>query len=305
MTRFLIRRVIRAIVVLWGVSTVVFIVLHLSGDPVALMVAPDTPPAEIELLRHELGLDEPLISQYLHLLQGIAAGDFGRSLRYGEPAMSVVLDRVGTSLQLAIPAIFLAVLVAVPIGILSAVKRGSVYDSVAMVVALLGQSTPTFFVGIVLILIFSVQLRWLPTGGYGDWRQLILPCVTIAMWSMASIARLTRSAMLEVLSKEYIRTARAKGLGDLPVVIRHALKNAAIPIVTIVGLQAGYLLAGSVVVETLFAWPGVGWLVIQAINARDYLVVQAAIFLIAASFVVINTVVDVLYGVLDPRIRYG
>jgi peptide/nickel transport system permease protein len=270
-----------------------------------LMVAPDTPPAEIEILRRELGLDEPLHTQYLQLLRGIAAGDFGRSLRYGEPAMSVVLERVGTSLQLAIPAIILAVLVAVPVGILSAVKRGSIYDAVAMILALLGQSTPSFFVGIILILVFAVQLRWLPTGGYGDWRQLVLPCVTMAAWSMASIARLTRSAMLEVVGRDYIRTARAKGLRERQVVLGHELKNAAIPIVTIVGLQAGHLLAGSVVVETLFAWPGVGWLVIHAINARDYLVVQAAVFLIAATFVVINTLVDLLYGLLDPRIRYG
>jgi peptide/nickel transport system permease protein len=305
MQQFLIGRLIRAVFVLWGVSTVVFLVMRLSGDPIALMVSPDTPPAEIALLRHELGFDQPLVVQYLVFLRDAAHGNFGQSLRFAEPARTLVLERVEPTLELALLSIVLTIVVAIPVGVLSALKRNSLYDAVAMAAALLGQSMPTFFLGIVLILVFSVQLQLLPAGGRGEWFQLLMPAVTLGAWNMASIARLTRSAMLEVMGKDYIRTARAKGLGELAVLIGHAVKNFAIPIVTVLGLQFGALLGGAVVVETVFAWPGMGRLVIQAINVRDYPVVQAAVFLMAVGFVMINTVVDLLYGALDPRIRYA
>ncbi len=305
MHQFLIGRLIRAVFVLWGVSTVVFLVMRLSGDPIALMVSPDTPPAEIARLRHELGFDQPLVVQYLVFLRDAAHGNFGQSLRFAEPARTLVLERVEPTLELALLSIVLAIVVAIPVGVLSALKRNSLYDAVAMAAALLGQSMPTFFLGIVLILVFSVQLQLLPAGGRGEWFQLLMPAATLGAWNMASIARLTRSAMLEVIGKDYIRTARAKGLGELAVLIGHAFKNFAIPIVTVLGLQFGALLGGAVVVETVFAWPGMGRLVIQAINVRDYPVVQAAVFLMAVGFVMINTAVDLLYGALDPRIRYA
>jgi peptide/nickel transport system permease protein len=304
MQRFMIGRLLRAIFVLWGVSTVVFMVLRLSGDPVALMVAPDTPPAEIQRVRHELGLDRPLVVQYVVFLGDVLRGNFGRSLRFDEPAAGLVLERVRPTLELAMLSVLLTVVVGIPVGVLSALKRNSIYDAIAMSSALVGQSAPTFFVGIVLILIFSARLQVLPVGGRGEWYQLIMPVVTLGAFNVASIARLTRSAMLEVMGRDYIRTARAKGLGEGQVIMRHAARNFAIPIITVLGIEFGALLGGAVVVETVFAWPGMGRLVIQAINTRDYPVVQAAVFLLASGFVVTNTIVDILYGIVDPRIRY-
>jgi peptide/nickel transport system permease protein len=304
MQRFLIGRLLRAVFVLWGVSTVVFIVLRLSGDPVALMVAPDTPPAEIQRVREELGLDQPLAVQYAVFLGDVLRGNFGMSLRFGEPASALVLERVRATLELAICAVLLSIVVGIPVGALSALKRNSAYDAVVMSSALVGQSAPTFFVGIILILVFSVWLQMLPVGGRGEWTQLIMPVLTLGAFNVASIARLTRSAMLEVMGRDYIRTARAKGLDEAQVVIRHVAKNSAIPIITVLGLELAALLGGAVVTETVFAWPGMGRLVIQAINTRDYPVVQAAVFLLASGFVITNTIVDILYGVIDPRIRY-
>ncbi|HEV8306057.1 MAG TPA: ABC transporter permease [Methylomirabilota bacterium] len=296
MRRFLIYRLVRAVVVLWGVTTVVFVVAGLSGDPVTLLVPLDTPVAEIERLRHELGLDAPISTQYLRFLSEVSRGDFGRSIRYGEPVMGLVLERLGPTLELATASLLLAISVAIPVGVFSVLKPNSLYDRAAMAVTLLGQSTPTFLAGILLILVFSVQLRLLPSGGRGRWLDLVLPAATLGAWAMASIARLTRTAMLEVIHKDYIRTARAKGLGESAILVRHALKNAAIPLVTIVGLQLGALLAGAVVVETVFSWPGMGRLMIQAIGARDYPVVQAGVFLVAAGFVVVNFLVDLSYA---------
>jgi peptide/nickel transport system permease protein len=305
MQRFVIGRILRAIFVLWGVSTVVFIVLRLSGDPVALRVAPDTPPAEIERVRRELGMDRPLIVQYAVFLAEVPKGNFGRSLRFDEPATTLVLERLRPTLELALGAILLSVVVGIPVGALSALKRNSVYDAITMASALVGQSVPTFFVGIVLILVCSVWLRLLPVGGRGDWTQLIMPVLTLGAFNVASIARLTRSAMLEVMGRDFVRTARAKGLNEAQVMMYHVAKNSAIPIITVLGLELGALLGGAVVTETVFAWPGMGRLVIQAINTRDYPVVQAAVFMLASGFVLANTIVDILYGIVDPRIRYG
>jgi peptide/nickel transport system permease protein len=304
MKRFMISRLIRAVFVLWGVSTVVFVVLRLSGDPVALMVAPDTPPAEVARVRSELGLDRPLVVQYAVFLGDVLRGNFGRSLRFSEPAVGLVLERLRPTLELAFFSVLLSVVVGIPVGALSALRRNTVYDAMAMAGALVGQSAPTFFVGIILILFFSVQLQILPVGGRGEWYQLIMPVLTLGAFNTASIARLTRSAMLDVMSKDYIRTARSKGLNEGQVLIRHAAKNFAIPIITVLGIEMGALLGGAVVVETVFAWPGMGRLVIQAINTRDYPVVQAAVFLLASGFVLTNTIVDILYGIIDPRIRY-
>ena len=296
-------RLVRALIALWLVSTVVFVVMRLSGDPVPLLLPPDAPRSEIFRVRAELGLDRPLPVQYALFLGNILRGDFGRSIHFRVPAIQVVLDRLPATLELGLTAFLVAVVVAVPIGLLSAVKRNSLLDHSAMGVALVGQSAPTFFIGILFILLLSLKAGWFPTSGRGDWRHLVLPALTLALFAMASVARLTRSAMLEVLGADYIRTARAKGLSELLVVAKHTFKNAAIPVVTITGLQFGTLLGGAVVTETVFAWPGIGRLAIQSIYNRDYPVVQATVFLSALMFIVLNLAIDVLYGLLDPRIR--
>jgi peptide/nickel transport system permease protein len=303
MVRFLIRRLLRTIIVVWGVVTVVFVVTRLSGDPIALMVAQETPPAEVEALRDRMGLNDPLPIQYAIFLRDAARGDFGNSIRQRQDALDLVVDRIPTTLRIALAAFALAAVVALPIGVLSAVRPNSLIDNVAMVLALVGQAVPTFFLGIILILVFAVRFRWFPTSGLESSSGLVLPAVTLGAFAMASITRLTRAAMLEVLSQDYVRTARAKGLREATVVNRHALRNALVPVVTIMGLQFGGLLGGSVVTETVFALPGMGRLIIQAIGNRDYPVVQAGVFLIAVGFVAVNLVVDVLYAVLDPRIR--
>jgi len=300
---FLGYRVFRALIALWLVSTVVFVVMRLSGDPVPLLLPPDAPRSEIFRVRAELGLDRSLPTQYGVFLANIARGDFGRSIHFREPAFRVVLGYLPATFELGLTAFALAVVVAAPIGLLSAMRRNSFLDHATMGLALVGQSAPTFFLGILFILLISLKAGLLPTSGRGDWTHLVLPALTLGAFSMASIARLTRSAILEVLRADYIRTARAKGLSELVVVAKHTLKNAAIPIVTITGLQFGTLLGGAVVTETVFSWPGIGRLAIQSIYNRDYPVVQCTVFLSAAMFVVINFCVDLLYGLLDPRIR--
>jgi ABC-type dipeptide/oligopeptide/nickel transport system permease component len=300
---FLAARVLRALVALWLVSTVVFVVMRLSGDPVPLLLPPDAPRSEIFRVRAELGLDRPLPVQYLVFLGNAVRGDFGRSIHFREPAVRVVAGYLPATFELGLTAFVLAAMVALPVGVVSAVRRNSLVDQVSMTGALIGQAAPTFFIGILLILVVSLKLGLLPTSGRGDWRNLVLPALTLGAFAMASIARLTRSAMLEVLRADFIRTARAKGLAEALVVVKHAFKNAAVPIVTITGLQFGALLGGAVVTETVFAWPGIGRLAIQSIYNRDYPVVQCAVFVSAVLFIVINLCIDVIYGLLDPRIR--
>ncbi|OGK82776.1 MAG: hypothetical protein A2X52_06415 [Candidatus Rokubacteria bacterium GWC2_70_16] len=296
-------RLLRALITLWVVSTVVFVVMRLSGDPVPLLLPPDAPRSEIFRVRAELGLDRPLPVQYAVFLGNVLRGDFGRSIHFREPASRVVMGYLPATLELGLTAFLFAVVVAVPVGLLSAVRRNTFLDHAAMGVALVGQSAPTFFIGILFILLLSLKGGWFPTSGRGTWAHLVLPALTLALFAMASVARLTRSAMLEVLRADYIRTARAKGLAEVLVVAKHTLKNAAIPIVTITGLQFGTLLGGAVVTETVFAWPGIGRLAIQSIYNRDYPVVQCAVFLSAVIFIVLNFLIDVIYGLLDPRIR--
>src|SRR5713101_4895177 len=297
---FLGSRLLRAAVALWLVSTVVFVVMRLSGDPVPLLLPPDAPRSELERVRRDLGLDRPLPVQYAVFLRNTVRLDFGRSLHFREPAIDVVRGYIGATLELGLTAFMLAAIVAVPIGLLSAMKRNSVVDHVAMGLALIGQSAPTFFLGILLL---ALKADLFPTSGRGGWQNLVLPALTLGAFTMASIARLTRSAVLEVLRADYIRTARAKGLGEAVVIAKHTLKNAAIPIVTITALQFGTLLGGAVVTETVFAWPGIGRLAVQSIYNRDYPVVQCTVFIAAVMFIAINFAVDLLYGVLDPRAR--
>jgi len=304
MSTFLVRRLLQSLVVLLGVSFVVFAILYLTGDPALVLLAPDASAEDVRRFREVMGFNDPFFVQYGRFLKGALQGDFGQSLRHGEPAFGLVLERMPATFQLAGAALLLALCLAIPAGIVSAVRRNTALDYVSTVVALFGQSLPSFWLGIMLILLFSVQFHLLPSSGRGTPGHLVLPAVTLGLFTTARITRLTRSGMLEVLSQDYIRTARAKGVSDRPVVWKHALKNAAIPIVTIVGIELGTLLGGSVIIESIFAWPGVGRLSVQAIANRDYPVVQAAVFLLATTFVIVNLVVDLLYTYLDPRIRF-
>ena len=300
---FLAYRLVRTLIALWLVSTVVFVVMRLSGDPVPLLLPPDAPTAEIFRVRHDLGLDRPLFVQYAVFLRNVVHGDFGRSIHFRQPAMAVALAYLPATFELGAAAFLIAVVFALPIGIFSAVRRNSPLDHGAMGFALIGQSAPTFFIGVLLILVCSLRLNLFPTSGRGGLAHLVLPAVTLGAYTMASIARITRSAMLEVLRTEFVRTARAKGLAEAAVVLKHTLKNASLPIVTITGLQLGTLLGGAIVTETVFAWPGMGRLAVESIYNRDYPVVQSAVFIAAVLFVAINFSLDILYGVLDPRIR--
>jgi len=304
MRTFLLRRLLQSLVVLFGVSFVVFAILYLTGDPALVLLPPDASAADVVRFREVMGFNDPFLVQYGRFLKGALHGDFGQSIRHGEPAFGLVLERMPATFELAGAALLLALCLAIPAGIVSAVRRNTPLDYVATVVALFGQSLPTFWLGIMLILVFSVQFHLLPSSGRGTLEHLILPAVTLGLFTTARITRLTRSGMLEVLNQDYIRTARAKGVNDPPVVWKHALKNAAIPIVTIVGIELGTLLGGSVITETIFAWPGVGRLAMTAILQRDYPVVQGCVLLVAVAFVLVNLFVDVLYGWLDPRIRY-
>jgi ABC-type dipeptide/oligopeptide/nickel transport system permease component len=300
---YLVRRFLQSLLVLLGVSFVVFGILYLTGDPALVLMPPDATIEDIAKFREQMGFNDPFLVQYGRFLSGALRGDFGQSVRHGEPAFALVMERMPATFELSGAALLVALSLAIPAGIVSAVRRNSLVDYVSTVVALLGQSMPTFWLGIMLILLFSVQLNVLPSSGRGGWQHMLLPAVTLGLFTTARITRLTRSGMLEVLNQDYIRTARAKGVANPPVVWKHALKNAAIPIVTIVGLELGTLLGGSVITETIFAWPGVGRLSVQAIYNRDYPVVQAAVFMLSATFVLVNLVVDMLYTYLDPRIR--
>jgi ABC-type dipeptide/oligopeptide/nickel transport system permease component len=303
MRTYLVRRLWQSLLVLLGISFVVFGILHLTGDPALVLLPPDATAEDVERFRSQMGFNDPFLVQYWRFLRGALRGDFGESLRHGEPAFWLVVERMPATFELAGAALALALALAIPAGIVSAVRRNTLLDYFSTVVALLGQSMPTFWLGIMLILVFSVHLGFLPSSGRGTLEHLILPAVTLGLFTTARITRLTRSGMLEVLNQDYIRTARAKGVANPPVVWKHALKNAAIPIVTIVGIELGTLLGGSVITETIFAWPGVGRLSVQAIYNRDYPVVQAAVFTLASTFVLVNLVVDVIYTYLDPRIR--
>lgn len=304
MLRFIFRRLLLLIPVLIGVSIVAFLILQLApGDPAQMMGGIDATEADLIMLRQKFGLDKPLPVQYFMFLKGMFTGEL-LSLRYESPVMEVIWPRLKNTLALASVSIVIAVLIGVTAGVLSAVKRKTWMDYAATVFALLGISMPVFWWGLLLMLLFSVKLMWLPSGGMGTALHFILPSIVLGTASAGIIARMTRSSMLDVLRQDYITTATAKGLSRRLVVGRHALRNAMIPTVTVVGLQFGQLLAGAVLTETVFSWPGVGRLLVTSILARDYPVVQTALVLIAAFFVLVNLAVDVLYAVLDPRVRY-
>lgn len=323
MFNYITRRVLLAFLVVIGVTLLTFVSIYMAGDPAVLYVSERAGPEEVEEARRRLGLDRPLPEQYLSFLGGLVRGDLGNSLANRVPALGLVLERLPATLELTFGALIVSNLIAIPIGLISAIKRGTRTDGTIMVVAMLGQSMPGFWLGIMLILFFSVTLRWFPVSGHvpvllpilqGEFEtaatnfpralhHMVLPVITLSVFTIARNARLVRSALLEVLGQEYVTTARAKGLSERRVIITHALRNALIPIVTIVALEFGFLLSGVIVTESVFAWPGVGRLVYTAIGQRDIPVVQAAVVFFALVFVTLNLVVDILYAYLDPRIR--
>ncbi len=305
MRTYVLRRLAQSALTLLGVSVLVFVILRvLPGDPARMLLPDGAPESAVAELNRQLGLREPLVVQYGLFLSSVARGDFGQSFQYRAPALRVVLERLPATVQLTLAAMLITVAAGVSLGIFTAVRRGTRYDVAGTIVAVLGQSLPNFWLGIMLILLFGVALRWLPTSGFAGWTSLVLPAVTLAAFPTALVARLTRSSMLEILNRDYIRTGRAKGLAERSVVFRHALRNAAIPVLTVIGLQIGALLGGAVITESIFAWPGMGKLIVDAIFFRDFPVVQTVLILSATVFVVINLVVDLLYTVIDPRIRY-
>jgi ABC-type dipeptide/oligopeptide/nickel transport system permease component len=305
MLQFILKRLWHMVFVVIGISVISFFFIHLSGDPVMLMLPGDATDQEIEELRVQLGFNDPLHIQYLRFAAKAIQGDFGDSLYYNVPVFELITERLPASLELAFAAMLFALGFAVPIGILSAVKRGSFLDMSSMLGALMGLSMPHFWLGIMLMLLFSVHLGWLPTSGRGTMAHLIMPAMSLGLSLMAMFARLTRSVMLEVLSLDYIRTARAKGLKERVVISKHALKNALIPLVTVAGMQFGFLIGGTVIIETVFAWPGLGRLVVQAIFSRDYPLVQGIVLIFSIIFVGMNLLVDILYVYLDPQISYS
>ncbi len=304
MLRYTLKRLWYTVYVVIGISLISFFFIHLSGDPVMLMLPGDASDQEIEELREHLGFNDPLSEQYMRFFYNAVRGDLGDSLYFHVPVMELVLERLPASLELAIAAMFIALIVAVPLGIISAVRRGTLLDMGSMFGALFGLSMPHFWLGIMLMLFFSVYLGWLPTSGRGTLAHLCMPALSLGLPLMAMFARLTRSVMLEVLNLDYIRTARAKGLKERIVISKHALKNALIPLVTVAGMQFSALLGGTVIIETVFAWPGLGRLVVQAIFRRDYPLVQGIVFVLALIFVGMNLLVDILYVYLDPQISY-
>jgi peptide/nickel transport system permease protein len=296
-------RLLQTALVVFLSLTAVFVMVRLSGDPVTLFMPMDIQAKDINEFRERLGFNDPLGVQYARFITGAVRGDFGESLRYKRDALGLVLERLPATLLLAGSALAVTFVIAVPLGVLSAVKRDGMFDHVATVATVLGQAVPGFWLGLMMIYVFSVQLRWLPTGGIGTLSHLVMPAAVLAAFYAARVARLTRSAVLEVLGEDYVLTARAKGLGEGRVVGKHTLRNSAIPIVTLAGLEAGQLLGGAVITETIFAWPGLGRLTVQALLNRDFPVVLAAVSLTSVIYTLTNLLVDLLYGWLDPRVR--
>ncbi len=305
MSRYVAKRLQQAVLVILGVSVVVFFIMHITGDPASLMLPLDASPEDVAAFRSAMGFDDPLYIQYFRFLRNAVRGDFGLSLRHNQPALRLVLERMPATFQLTAAAMFIAIVIAIPAGVVSATRRYSAADYIGTVAGLWGQSMPVFWLGIMLILLFAVKLPILPASGRGGLSHLVLPAITLGMYSTATIMRLLRSGMVEVLKQDYIKTARAKGLAGKVVIYKHALKNALIPVATVVGLQFGALLGGAVITESIFAWPGVGRLAVQAINGRDIPLVQAVVFIMALTIVTINLMTDIAYTYLDPRIRYN
>ena len=304
MGNFLLRRLLLLIPVLWGVATLVFLLLHfIPGDPVDLMLGDSALGTDREILRDQLGLNDPLIVQYLRYFGDLLQGDWGTSLFSKKPVFEEIMERVPATMELMLGAMVVTILVAMPLGLIAAVNKGTWIDQGAMIFSLLGVSIPNFWLGPMLILLFSIHFDLLPVNERGGLEHLILPALTLGTSLASILARITRSSVVETLQAEYIRTARSKGISELGILFRHALRNALIPIVTVIGLQVGVLLSGAIITEAIFDWPGLGNLLISAINSRNYPLVQGCVLFIAGSYVMVNLVIDLLYAYLDPRIR--
>lgn len=304
MHKYILRRLMLLIPVMLGVAFIVFTIMYFTpGDPAALILGERAPAEEIAALRTQMGLDDPFIVQFFNFIFKAVQGDFGRSLVTKQPVAMEIFTRFPATMQLSAAAVLIAVLMGIPIGIISATKQYSVFDMVSMVIALIGVSMPNFWQGLMMILLFSITFRLLPSSGYGTLAHLVMPALTIGTSAAAVITRMTRSSMLEVVRQDYIRTARAKGLSERVVIHRHALKNALIPIITVIGLQFGFLLGGAVLTESIFSWPGVGRLMVNAIRSKDYPQVQGGVLLLALTFSIVNLAVDILYAYIDPRIK--
>ena len=302
MGAYILRRILQSLVVILGVIIITFMISRVLGDPVALLLPPEATPEQRAYLTRDLGLDRPLYIQLVVYVGKVVRGDFGLSFRHQEPAMKLLLDRVPASIYLSLVATLISICIALPLGIISAIKRGTIFDRIGMTLALLGQSIPAFWAGIMMILLFAVKLGWFPPSGYGGPNHVILPAVTLAFFFAAATARLTRSSILDVLDMDYVRYARLKGVPEFVVIMRHVLRNAFITILNIVALQLGLLLGGAVITEFIFSWPGIGRLSLDAIYNRDYPVIQATVVVAASFFVVINLLVDMIYSATDPRV---
>jgi len=304
MLKFIASRLLSTAIVVFGVITLVFLLIHIvPGDPVEVMLGESAPTADREMLRKNLGLDQPLLTQFGQYLGKLARGDLGESLHSKQPVSAILAERLPSTAILAVAGLGIALLISLPLGALAAMKQHTIWDSGAMTFALLGISIPHFWFGPLLILVFSLWLGWLPVSGQNHPMSLILPALTLGTALAAILSRMTRAVLLETLKEDYIRTARSKGLSETSIVLHHALKNAALPILTLLGLQLGALLGGAVITEIIFAWPGLGYTLVEAIQRRDYPVVQACVLLISLTYVLVNTATDLLYGYFDPRIR--
>lgn len=304
MGQYIAKRLVQSVIVLIGITAVVFFALNLTGDPLSFMLPVDAPQEVFEQYREMMGLDDPIIVQYIRFLANAVKGDFGTSHFYKQPAMAVVLERLPQTALLAFVSLLLAVIIAIPTGIIAAVKRNTLTDSIVRLLAMLGQCLPTFWLGLLLMLLFSVKLNWLPTYGTGTVLHIIMPSVTLAVHTAANMIRLLRSGMLDVLGQEYIMVARSKGVRDFPLVMKHAFKNSLSSVLTILGLQLAQLMSGALVVENVFSWPGVGRLMYNSILNRDFMVVEAGVCMIASFFVIVNLTVDILYAAINPRVKY-
>jgi peptide/nickel transport system permease protein len=303
MARQILRRLLRAVAALLVVTAVVFTLLHVSGDPSYILLAPEATAEQRAAFRAEYGLDRPVWAQYGRYLGRLVQGDFGQSLSFQMPAAAVTLARLPATLELTLAAMLLAIVISIPAAVLAAMRRGTLYDRLMMALTLLGQTVPTFWLGMVMILVLAVRWHLFPASGRGSALHLVMPATALALWLTALLARVTRSEMIEALEQDYVRTARAKGLAESGIAARHALKNALLPIITVIGLQFGGLLGGAVMTETVFAWPGVGTMILDAILKKDFPVVLAGVVIVAIGFIVVNLVLDLLYTVLDPRLR--
>lgn len=305
MQRYLLSRLVQSIVLLFGVLIIVFLMIRLTGDPAGLMMPKESTPESIAAFRHKMGFDRPLLVQLGDYLLGVLRGDFGKSIRYTLPALQMILERLPYTVALASAALAMAILVSIPLGLVAGSRPGSFWDALARVVGLMGQSIANFWLGMLMIVLFAVKLHWFPSFGREGFKSVILPAFALGLPTMGALVRLTRSAVLEIRGEDFIRTAHSKGLSPRLVYIRHILRNAAIPIISVVGVQYGYLLGGSIYIETIFAWAGVGMLLSEAVGNRDFPLIQAITFCASLVVIVINLLTDLAYAVVDPRIRYG